>query len=115
MLASGLRALLSNRAEVIKLRKKMSNKMTNRRRVAQLRVMVGALMGLLASVQFTAAQAEEANASTNPEPASTSAAPSQKDAEKSQQPAIKTAKAPDEFSPSEEISEDFAVSFPVDI
>lgn len=89
--------------------------MTNKYRVTPLRVIAGALMLLGAISWFTAAQAEEANSSTNSEPAPTTAAPSQPDAEKSQQPSTNAAKKPSEFTPSEEISEDFAVSFPVDI
>ena len=89
--------------------------MANKYRVPPLRVIAGALMVLGASTQFTAAQAEEANSSTNSQPASTTAAPSQPDGEKSRQPTPNVANKPDEFTPSEEISEDFAVSFPVDI
>ncbi len=72
-------------------------------------------MMLWASAYFSAAQAEEANTSPKPAPAEKGAAPAQSDTPKSEQPAAKVAKTPEEFTPSEEISEDFAVSFPVDI
>jgi hypothetical protein len=93
----------------------MINKMAIRVRATLVRNLVGALMMLAASAQFRVALAEEAESSMKPEPASKRAEPSQTDADKPQQPATKVAKTPDEFTPSEEISEDFAVSFPVDI
>lgn len=93
----------------------MINKMTNGFRNVHLRFLAGVLMLLAASAQFTAAQAEESSTPAKPEPAAKSATPSQTTPEKTPQPATKVVKTPDEFTPSEEISEDFAVSFPVDI
>lgn len=93
----------------------MNNKITNICRTTSIRVLTGAFMMLCASAYFSPVQAEEANTSPKPAPAEKGTAPVQSDTTKSEQPATKVAKTPEEFSPSEEISEDFAVSFPVDI
>lgn len=91
--------------------------MTNNYRITPLRTVAGALLVLAASALFTSARAEEANTPATPETTTKSATPSQTDAdaENRQQPGAKVAKTPEEFTPSEEISEDYAVSFPVDI
>ncbi len=93
----------------------MIDEMTHAFHLTRLRFLIGALMVLAASAQFRPALAEEANASVQPDPASKSAESSHPDAALPEQPAAKGAKTPEEFTPSEEISEDFAVSFPVDI
>ena len=93
----------------------MNNKMTHGCPAIALRFLTGAMMVLAAGAHFTEAHAEEADSPSEPTAVSTTAAPSQTDSEKSPQPATKAIKKPDAFTPSEEISEDFAVSFPVDI
>lgn len=93
----------------------MIYKMANATPLTRFSLLIGTLMVLVASAQFTPALAEEADTSAQPDTASTRTEPSQADAQTPEPPAAKAARTPEEFTPSEEISEDFAVSFPVDI
>lgn len=74
-----------------------------------------AFLLLILSLFISDARGEEPSAPPDPEPAPKNAEPVQSNGAKSQQPSKQSGETSGDFIPSEEISEDFAVSFPVDI
>lgn len=76
------------------------------------RAWVVILWALLATAAAQDAPAPEPDATADPQAQDATAAPAQTPAPAA---AAGTAKSPDSFVPSEEISEDLSVSFPVDI